>query len=258
MIKAALIVFATSFIAWFIERHENQVVYPFDRKGMTPAEAGEPRLRDAGLQTPDGERLVVWSARAKPGRPTLLYFPGNAGTLARRIGRFRAFLDRGYGLTALAYRGSSGSSGKPDEIRLTEDARLLASLQGDAPLVLYGESLGSAVAVKLAAEGIGDALILEAPFTSIPDLVQVQYPEEDLADLFTQIWDTRSVMAEVTQPLLILHGTQDRLVPIAQGRELLAIAGSSEKRLVALDGAGHTEIWSQSAQTALYAFLDAL
>lgn len=87
---------------------------------------------------------------------------------------FGDLLDRGYGLTALAYRGSSGSSGQPNENLLILDAKALALMEKDRPLILYGESLGTAVAIELAAAGIGDALVLEAPFTTLSQLVASQ------------------------------------------------------------------------------------
>jgi fermentation-respiration switch protein FrsA (DUF1100 family) len=259
MLKAALIVLATSYTAWYLQRHELQVVYPFDPTYSAPETTGEARLRETRLATPDGETLILWRAEGEAGRPTVIYFPGNAGTLASRAARFSALLDRGFGVVALAYRGSSGSTGKPDEASLTRDAALVASwakeAQPDSPVVLYGESLGTAMVVKLAAGGTGDALVLEAPFTSIPDLVLAQFPGEDLSGLMTQIWDNEAAMPAVRQPLLILHGTADRLVPIDHAETLIAVAGSRKKRLLALDGQGHTGLWTVEGQTAIYDFL---
>lgn len=256
MLKAAFITLATSFIAWFVQHHEAQVVYPFDRTMTPPGAAGEPRLTAKTHKTEDGETLILWAAQPNPGRPTILYFSGNAGTLADRVGRFRALLDRGYGILAPAYRGSSGSTGRPEEALLTQDALAIASGL-DGPLVLYGESLGTALAVKLAAAGHGSAIVLEAPFTSVPDLISAQYPLEDIAHLFTQTWDTRSAIGAVTQPLLILHGTEDRLIPIAQAEELLAAAGSTDKTLHRLEGESHRSVWSVEGQRTLYRFLRA-
>lgn len=261
MIAAAVLALATSFAAWFIEQHELAVVYPFDPTRSAPADR---RLAETGFITADGERLVLWIAHAASGKPTLVYFPGNAGTLTARAPRFSAVLDRGYGLVAVAYRGSSGSSGSPDEAALTADAAAvldgLGALLVDRPepLVLYGESLGAALAVKLAAGGRGDALILEAPFTSIPDLVAVQYPGEDIRRAFTQTWNTRVRVSQVRQPLLVLHGEADRLVPLAQGREIYERAGSVRKTFAALAGAGHADLWSETGRSAIWSFIDGL
>lgn len=205
MLKTTLLFLATSYLAWYLERFETAMVYPFDATYTSPQVAGEARLIETRIATPDGEILVMWRAQAQPGRPTILYFSGNAGALKDRADRFRRLIDRGYGVTALAYRGSSGSSGRPEEILLTEDALALARAEAGRPMILYGESLGTALAIKLAASGLGDAVVLEAPFTSIADLVENQYPDETLEHLITQRWDSFRSVPDVSQPLLVIH-----------------------------------------------------
>lgn len=250
------LVLTTSYVAWFIERHERQVVYPFDSAYSTPAEAGEARLVESRYRTSDGAQLVVWQAAAPEGRPTVLYLPGNAGTLADRAWRHARLIDEGYGVVAPAYRGSSGSTGKPDEATLTSDAMELAeALVLTGPLILYGESLGSAVATKLAAAGIGDALILEAPFTSIPDLVTAQYPTERVSHLLTQVWESKSWIRGVRQPLLIVHGEEDTLVPPDMGAALHDLAPSRDKALFIVPGQGHHAMWTEPVQARVFAFL---
>ncbi len=255
MLKLALIALTTSYVAWFVERHEDRVVYPFDQTYARPAEAGEPRLSETRIETPDGETLILWEAPAPGTRPTILYLPGNAGTLASRTDRFSDLIDRGFGVTALAYRGSSGSSGRPSETHLTADALAIAARFDGAPLIIYGESLGSALAIKLAAAGAGDAVVLEAPFLSIPDLVAVQYPAENLDGLFTQRWASKETIKDVTLPLLILHGTEDRLVPFEHGTTLFDLAGSEDKRMIAVPGGQHSGLWDGDALRELYIFL---
>lgn len=256
MLKSTLLILATSYFAWYLERFETTVIYPFDATHTSPATAGEPRLIETRFATGDGEMLVIWRVDARPGRPTLLYLPGNAGALKDRAERFSGLIDRGYGVTALAYRGSSGSTGTPDETLMTDDAQSVARSLNARPLILYGESLGTAVAIKLAGAGLGDAVILEAPFTSIVQLFENRYPHETLDDLITQKWDSLTGMPDVLQPLLILHGSDDKVVPIRMGRTLYAEAGSVEKSFVEIEGAGHAEEWTPQAQAALFDFLD--
>jgi fermentation-respiration switch protein FrsA (DUF1100 family) len=261
MLKGLLIALTTSYLAWFVARYETQVVYPFDPTYTAVETIGEPRLSEFRFRTGDGESLVVWAGAGEPGQPTVLYLLGNAGTLAGRVVRYRTFLDQGYGVVAFAYRGSSGSTGEPTEAAITADAEaIVAALPqflGRAPdqLILYGESLGSAVAIKLAADGTGDGLILQSPFTSIRDIVRAQYPQEDVAHLFREVWDSRSRIGAVRQPLLVIHGTTDRLVPFAQGETIAAEAGSRQKRLVALDGVGHNVAWTRDAAGPIFGFL---
>ena len=255
MIGSAMFVLTTSYVAWYFEHHEINAVYPFDTTYMTPATAGEPRLSEMIFETDDGESLILWQAPAESGKPTVLYFSGNAGGLKERSDRFRQFLDQGFGVVAPAYRGSSGSTGAPNEMTLLSDARAVARASDTGTLVLYGESLGTAVAIRLAAEGIGEKLVLESPFTSIPDLILAQHPAETLDHLITQRWESHLYIGEVTQPLLVVHGDQDRLVPFAMGETIFGTAGSTDKELMKVTDKGHAGIWTDEVQAAIVAFL---
>ena len=247
---AAVLIAASSYMTWYLERYEMKMVYPFDAAYATPAET---RFRQS-----DGTSLVVWRAEAAAGKPTLLYFPGNAGALRDRTARFSALIDAGYGLVAVAYRGSSGSEGMPDEAVLTADAHAIAEAEVARPLVLYGESLGTALAVKLAAQGFGDAVVLEAPFTSIVDVVEAQFPLDDLDHLLTQRWVSLGHVPMVRQPLLVIHGTKDKIVPISLGERLFEAAGSPSKRFLRIENKGHSELWTPEMRRELAAFLDGL
>lgn len=248
----------------YLKKHEMQAVYPFNATRVHPADAGEMRLAETVLETPDAERLILWTAPPRPGAPTILYLPGNAGNLARRTARFSDFLDQGYGVVAVGYRGSSGSSGSPSEVNISADALLIFDAIGgltgvqDGPVIIFGESLGTAVAAKIAVARGAHALVLEAPFTSIPDLAQVQYPDIDLSKVLTQLWDTSMIIGDVDEPLLVLHGTADVLVPFEQGQTVFRLAGSQQKWLHALQGVGHQGTWTPEAMNAFYEFLERL
>ena len=256
MLSAAFFVLSTSYVAWYFQQNEIKAVYPFDATYATPAEAGAPRMEEGSFATDDGETLVLWRAEAQPDKPTVLYFSGNAGGLKERSERFSKLIDQGYGVVAPAYRGSSGSTGKPDEMTLLDDARALAASLEDLPLVIYGESLGTAVAIRLAAEGTGDRIVLEAPFTSIPDLVLSQHPTETLDHLITQRWESHLYMPDVTQPLMVVHGDRDHLVPITMGETIFGSAGSKDKKFLRIDDMGHSGLWTGEMQSALFMFLN--
>lgn len=254
MLTALYALLSTSYVAWYFETYELSAVYPFDRSYATPAEAGAPALNERIFETDDGARLVVWQADARKTMPTIVYFSGNAGTLKDRVGRFTDLMDAGFGLMAPAYRGSSGSTGAPEETLLIADAEALVStLEG--PLVFYGESLGAAVAIQLAARGLGEAVILEAPFTSIPDLVAAQFPAENLDGLITQRWDSLAAAGKMRQPLLVIHGRSDRIVPIEMGRQIFERAASAEKDFLPVADQGHTGLWTMLVRSELLDFL---
>lgn len=255
MFSAAVFVLSTSYIAWYFQQHEIKAVYPFDATYSTPGDAGAPRMHEAAFATEDGETLVLWRAQAAADKPTVVYFSGNAGGLKERSDRFSRLIDEGFGVVALAYRGSSGSTGMPDETALISDARALVASLDAMPLVIYGESLGTAVAIRLAAEGLGDRVVLEAPFTSIPDLILSQHPTEKLDHLITQRWESHLYVSRVTQPLLVVHGDRDHLVPITMGEEIFGMAGSDDKHFLRIADKGHNGLWTDEVQKALFAFL---
>ncbi len=252
---ALLLALATVAIGSMAERW---VLYPFDATRVSPDEAGLPGVTEITYDNGDA-RLIAWTAPPRPGKPVILYFHGNAGNLAARAGRFRRFLDRGYGLFAPAYRGSSGSSGTPDEAALTSDATIawhrMLRRHPRAPVIFYGESLGTAVALSL--RGEPTAMILEAPFTSIPDLAEHHYPgTRALAARLASQWPSLERAAHLTVPLLVLHGTEDALVPTEMGRQITSAAPSRNKSFYRVQGAGHTDLWRTDTLPRLWRFVD--
>lgn len=251
---------------------ERWVIYPFDATHVAPSDTGLTGVEEISYEN-DGETLLAWVAPPAPGKPVVLYFHGNAGNLAAREGRFKLFLARGYGLFAPAYRGSSGSSGTPNEKALIWDAETayhamfdhLSGLRADQ-VVLYGESLGTAVALALLntpsvhpgkSHGPPAAVILEAPFTSVPALAEHHYPGTGtLAGNLDNTWQSLSRAPALTMPLLILHGTEDDLIPIEMGRQIFSAAPSRDKDFHVVKGAGHTNLWRRTSQSRLWRFVD--
>src|SRR5262249_52103878 len=150
-----------------------------ERFRTAPAAAGLPEAQEVVLDTADGERVIAWHVPPRGDKPVALYFHGNGGSLRGRGGRFRDLTADGTGLVALSYRGYGGSSGAPTEVGLFNDALVAyAFTRARYPaerIVLWGESLGSGVAVALAAEKPVGHLILQSPFTSAADVGATQY-----------------------------------------------------------------------------------
>jgi len=231
-------------VAYFGQR---KLIYFPDRARVPPAELGLVGVEERILKTPDGERLLVWYAKAKPGEPTLLYFHGNGGGLKDRAERIRLFMGEGWGLYMMAYRGYAGSSGTATEVANVADARLaygalqLEGVTAEATIA-YGESLGSNVAARMAVERQVGGLILEAPYTSIAKLGSQIYPYLPVDLLLIDRYDTDRVIPQVKVPLLVLHGARDRTVPIAMGREIARLA-HEPKRLAVFANAGHNDLY---------------
>jgi len=247
---------------WGLDRLERRMVYPFDPTRVDPGDIGL-AMREERFES-GGQSLVLWLAEPRPGRPVVLYFHGNAGNLAARAGRFRLLLEQGFGLVAMGYRGSSGSSGTPSEAALSLDAaRLLARLgdyAGAAPVVVYGESLGCAVAIAaIARAGVEPAgVVLEAPFTSAPAVALAADPRlAALAGRMKNRWDSLARAGALQAPLLVLHGSEDELIPIDMGRQVYAAAPSQRKHLLEVKGGHHTDLWRSDVLPVLWRFIAA-
>lgn len=223
-----------------------------------------PGLNEVTLTTADGLALLAWHVPAPAGRPTILYVHGNGGHIGYRADRAAALSAAGYGILLVEYRGYGGNPGAPSEEGFHADAEAgLAFLRGQGVMpgrvVLYGESLGSAVAVRLAAATAGrgapvGAIILEAPFTSIADVAQHHYPFVPARPLVKDRFDAASRVASAKAPLLVLHGERDRVVPIAFGRALFEAASEPKRGWFPLS-ADHATIFDAEAFRVITAFL---
>ena len=211
------------------------------------------------LITPDGETLVLWGVPAAGNRPTILYFQGNAGSIADRADRLAFYQAQGYGAAFLSYRGYGGSSGTISEAGLITDARtaydwLIAQGIPASRIVVVGESLGTGVAVQLAAQRPVGAVILEAPYTAAVDVAAQVYPWLPVRLLMKDQFRSSAHIGKITAPLLILHGTADRVIPFTLGQRLFA-AANQPKTFVPLDGKGHEALYDPATWAHETAFL---
>ncbi len=195
--------------------------------------------------------------RAATGR-WCIYFQGNAGALDLRVGRFKWLIEDGTGLIALCYRGYGGSSGTPSEPGLIGDAiaayGYAATRYAPSRIVLWGESLGTAVAIALAAGHDVGGLILDAPFTSAADVGAAAYPFVPVRWLIQDSYRSDLRIARVTAPILVLHGERDRVVPVRFGEALFALA-REPKRMVRFPAGGHVDLDDHGAVDAVKEFL---
>jgi len=227
----------------------------------TPTQAGLPQAEEVVLDTADGERVIVWHIAPRGDQPVVLYFHGNGGALRYRADRFRALTQDGTGLVALSYRGYAGSSGRPSEDGLIADARAAYAFAMQrypmARLVLWGESLGTGVAVAIAAEKAAAKkvarLVLEAPFASAVSVAASVYPFVPVRLLMKDQFRSDLRIRNVTAPVLIVHGDRDTVIPIESGERLYALA-EDPKRFLRVPGAGHEDLGTRAIE-AMRAFV---
>ncbi len=225
---------------------QRDFVFPVPQTVRTaPEAAGFPQAEEHVLTTADGENVIIWHVPAKPGHPVVIYFPGNGDVLAGIAGRFRAITSGGTGLVALSYRGYAGSSGRPSEQGLLLDAAaayaFAAARYSADRIVLWGFSLGSGVAVAVAADHPVGKLILEAPYTSIADVAALHFRIVPVRWLLRDRFHSDERIGRVTAPLLMMHGERDLTIPIAFGERLFALA-HAPKQFVGFPGAGHDNL----------------
>ncbi len=236
----------------------NQRSYVFKPAGTlaTPVEKGL-SAEVVTLHAEDGTELTGWYEAAEPGKPTILYFHGNAGNVSERADRFKQIVASGFGYLAVSYRGYPGSGGAPSEAAFVADGIMEFDWlkQRSRSIVTYGESLGTGVAVEVAAARPPAAVILEAPFTAVLDIAEATYPWVPVKYLMRDPFLSRDHIGQVHVPLLIIHGSADATVPVEQGKALFKLA-NEPKELVIVDGAGHGDLWKKGLWPAAVAFLE--
>jgi fermentation-respiration switch protein FrsA (DUF1100 family) len=237
---------------------QRTLMYFPDARRTPPASAGFAQAREVELTTADGERLIAWHVPPQGDKPLVLYFQGNAGALDLRVSRFRWLVADGTGLVALGYRGYGGSSGRPSEQGLIRDAaaayEFAETRYSAARIVLWGESLGTAVAIGLAAGHEVAGLILDAPFTSAADVGAAAYPFVPMRWLIKDAFRSDLRIGSVHAPILILHGVRDRVVPIRFGERLFALA-NEPRRMVRFPDGSHVDLDEHGAPDIVQKFL---
>jgi fermentation-respiration switch protein FrsA (DUF1100 family) len=240
---------------------QRSFIFPIPPVARTaPEAAGFPVAEEHILTTADGENVIVWHVPAKPGHSVVIFFPGNGDFLAGRVARFKGITSDGTGLVALSYRGYAGSSGQPSERGLLQDAAaayaFTAARYDTGRIVVWGFSLGTGVAVALAAEQPIGKLILEAPYTSIADVAGRLLRIVPVRWLIRDQFRSDERIARVFVPLLIMHGTSDPAISIDFGERLFALA-HEPKQCVRFPGGGHENLDSYGAIEAARQFIGA-
>ena len=203
-------------------------------------------IQDLRLKTPDGETLQAWYEPPQPGKPVILFFHGQGGTLEMGKWRYIRMHKEGVGYLALAYRGFSQSTGSPTEKGLFIDGLTAYDwlrTQGfhDSDIVIHGHSLGTGIATYVASQRPARALILEAPFTAASDVGAERYPYIPVSLLMRDKYLSRERIKDVHMPVLIAHGDRDSVVPFTEGQRLFALA-NEPKTFVRVSGGEHNTL----------------
>lgn len=184
-------------------------------------------------------RHWLWSP-TRPDKPVVCFLQGNAGNIGARADSHAFLVEAGYGLFLVGYRGFGGNPGVPGEEGLIEDATAaLAALRQRLPgakTLLYGESLGAAVAIALASRGERAPLVLDGPFDRLLSPAKARYPWLLIEPFLRDKWDSLARVAAVEQPLLWMHGSEDPVTPLKFGQRLFDAADCPKTALIVEGG----------------------
>jgi len=237
-------------------------IYFPDPARVAPVKLGLTGVEEVELHTADSVTLVGWNAPAKKGKPTILYFHGNASNAANRAPRVDTITQDGFGLFYLNNRGYGGSGGKPTEEKNIADAiaaydYLVGVGVPASTIVAYGESLGSGQAIRLAMERSLAAIVLESPLTSIINVAKGTYFWLPLSLLITDKYDNEENIQSVTTPVLVLHGEQDGIIPSEMGMRLFR-AANEPKKIEIFPRGGHVDLFNHGAWEKVKSFVASL
>lgn len=242
----------------YLYSYQRHLVFKPSGQLEAPAHYGLTDITPITLTTGDGVHIRAWYHPAPSDTaPMVMYFHGNSGNLGGRAKKIKLLAEH-MGVIAISYRGYSGSEGEPSEQGFYEDARTAlryAHSLGihDSRIIVYGESLGTGVAVQMATEYTVAGLVLEAPYTSLPALGAREYPYVPVAYLMKDKFDSLAKITHINSPLLIFHGEADPTIPIDHSRTLLANA-NAPKEAVFFPSIHHTDFDLGKITGLTYAF----
>lgn len=211
------------------------------------------------IPTSDGETLVAWQSPAAPGCPTILFLDGNGGRPENQTQRWERIHEAGVGFLAVYWRGYAGSTGTPSEAGFHHDAKAgLDYLKSKgipaSQIVVQGLSIGSGPATRLASENDVAALVLEAPYFSMLDLIAMKVPFIPSDLLLRSTYRSDKWIEQVSEPVFIAHGTQDEVIPDTQGKRLFAKA-HEPKAFLSMPGSGHSTLVGDGLYDHVWKFL---
>jgi uncharacterized protein len=248
------------FVFWFLA-HQRDFQYAPGGETASPEQVGLEGFAEIYITTEDYERIVAWWAPPRSGAGVVLFFHGTPSTLRDTVWRLPDLRKSGLGVMAIDYRGYGSSTGSPSELGLRTDARAAFDyIQAAAPaskIALFGESLGTGVAIALARERPVAGVLLNAPYASVLRLFEMRGPPLPYRWLLSDQFNSETLIGGINVPVMILHGTADGQIPINEARRLYA-AAREPKTMVEVEGAGHLAAWeggaSQRALKALVAW----
>lgn len=241
------------FIALLLFIFQKKLEYHPSGQIANPSSYSLAEFQEVYLVAKDGLRILSWYKAPKKttssSKKIIVYFHGNSGNLSQRSDKFKTFSDAGFGVMAISYRGFAGSEGDMSEGGIINDAKsamefLLANNYQEKNIILFGESLGTGVAVQMAALFNVYAVVLESPFSSITSVAQKKYWFAPISLILKDKFDSEKYADKILSPVLIFHGTDDLVVPYDEAEKLYRKI-KSPKKFITIKGGGHLKFGNE-------------
>ena len=237
---------------------ENRLIFfpPRYPQGFPPQQTYEGEVEDVWLLTEDGVRINAFYHSNPASKQVLLWFHGNAENIGYGLDHLRALATIGVNILAVDYRGYGKSEGKPDEAGVYHDADAaydyLIKQRHFRPedIIIYGHSLGGAVAINLASRRPCGGLIIQSSFTNARAMARRLFTIPLIEYVVKSRFDSLQRIRDVHAPILIVHGTRDEVVPFRMGQQLFA-AAPEPKRFYPIEGAGHNNLMERGGENYL-------
>ena len=214
----------------FLYLYQGKLLYPTVNSD-TEIDNLIPKIEKVNITTSDNLNLLGWFHKKDISKNTILFLHGNAGSLENRIYKLNHFENFDLNFLIIAWRGFSGNSGKPNEKGLYDDAKsavnwLKSKGIKEENIILYGESLGSAVAIEIAQNKKFAGIVLESPFTSMVEIGKKYYSFFPVSLLLKDRYVSIKKIKNIHIPILVMHGKKDSIVPFEMGKKIFTSANS--------------------------------
>ena len=245
---------------WFAVHERAFVFQPMRRASTSPVAAGLKGVAEVTIATADGEHLYGWWSAPPPGHGAIIVLTGKGVVVSDYAGFFADLAAHRFGVLGIDYRGNGASTGTPSEEGLRADARaafdFVRHAAPDAKIAVIGESLGTWPAIALAVDRPVAGVLLNSPYASVVRLFALRRPFLPYRLLMADPLDSEALIGRVHVPVMILHGTADRAIPIAEARRLYR-AAHQPKTMIEVAGAAHVNVWFGATRDRAFAALAA-
>jgi uncharacterized protein len=251
LVAATLVALCYLYVAFWFVVHQREFQYTRGDTSGSPEAVGLEGFAEVSISTEDGEHIVAWWAPPPDRAGVVLFFHGTPSTLPDTVWHLPDLRNSGLGVMAIDYRGYGSSTGRPSELGFRADARAAFDfIRATAPaskIAVFGESLGTGIAVALARERPVAGVLLNGPYASVLRLFELRGPPLPYRWLLTDQFNSEALIGGIGVPAMILHGTADANIPLAEARRLYATA-RDPKSMIEVEGAGHLSAWEGGAR----------